>query len=415
MRTERHVLVLALLFFGAMVHCSAAADRIPLILIGHVVSSFNPVTTFLDPDPSVKYTIVPTSESYAAPLSDADAKRWVNRYFPRTYEKLAEFDFAMYSIPYMLPFTDRQISWLRDSVANGDSSALTDQGGLRLDFQYAEFWHTSGMSEIFANDAETVLQTGKVTYTNIGYVIGVKPGVPHQVLEPLVPLGLERIPTLGLFHAVPKEGSVVVAVAEGRFTEIPGAPVDPPWLMRYEFGQGSTWTLCDNFVNPFWCGMYYGSIKGDLQTDVLMNIIWYSVGWRLPDDPLLVHRMRISFRDYLAKRGLEVSLIEFVDRLGANLVPAENALDRADEAKLGAEELYLEQDYEAASESLSRAFALLEEASEISLKQKRRALLWIYTIEWTAVSGTLMVCGVVVYTLMVRRRYYRQVKTTRLV
>ncbi len=415
MPAERSVLLLGLLVFAVLVPHAHGADRIPLILIGHVVSTFNPVTTFLDPDPSVRYTIVPTSESYAAPLSDEDAKRWVKKYFPRTYESLAGFDFAMYSIPYMLPFTDRQISWLRESVRNGDSSALTDQGGLRLDFQYAEFWFTSGMSEIFANDAETVLQTGKVTYTNIGYFIEVNPSVPHQVLGPLVPLGIEDIPTLGLFHALPKEGSVVAAVAKGRFTEIPGAPVDPPWLMRYEYGRGSTWTLCDNFVNPFWCGMYYGDVEGDLQTDVLMNIIWYSVGWELPEDPLLVHRMRISFRDYLAKRGLEVSLIEFVDRLGANLVPAENTLNRADEAKFEAEEQYLEQDYEAASESLSRAFTLLEEASQISLKQKRRALLWIYTIEWTAVSGTLMICGVAVYTLMVRRRYYRQVETTRLV
>ena len=48
--------------------------------------------------------------------------------------------------------------------------------------------------------------------------------------------------------------------------------------MRFEYGSGSSWTLCDNFVNPFWCGMYYGSVEGDLQTDVLMNIIWYSVG-----------------------------------------------------------------------------------------------------------------------------------------
>ncbi len=391
-----------------------AAERIDLILIGHVVSSYNPVTLFLDPDPSVRFVIVPTSQSYAVPLSDEEAKRWVKQYFPRTYEGLADHDFIMYSIPYVVPLTMKQIFWLKQVVQNGDCSALTDQGGLRMDVQYAEFWVNVGLSDLFANDAGQVLQTGKVTYSNMGYRIKVDPDAPHQVLLPLVPLGFEQIPALGLFHTVPKEGAVITARAIGRFLDIPGSPEDPAWLMRYTYGEGSTWTLCDNFVNPFWCGMYYGKVQGDLQTDVLMNVIWYSVGLELPKDAALVHQMRVGFRDYIAKRGLQISLIEFIDRLGASLVPAEKMMDQADFAKAGAEELYLDQDYEGSSVLLSQAFDLLEEASELSLKQKKRALLWIYLIEWTAVSGTLMACGATVYSLMVRRRYYRVVGTTHL-
>lgn len=391
------------------------AERINLVLIGHVVSSYNPVTMFLDPDPSVRYTMVPTSDSYAAPLSDSDAKRYVKQYFPRTYEDLAKYDFIMYSIPYIVPLTLKQISWLKDAVKLGDCSALTDQGGLRMDIQYAEFWVNSGMSDVFANDAEKVLQVGKVTYSNAGYRVKVNREAQHQVLLPLISLGIEKIPALGLFHTIPKEGSVVTAEAVGYFGDLPGSPNTAPWLMHYDYDKGSTWTLCDNFVNPFWCGMYYGKVQGDLQTDVLMNMIWYSVGLELPDDAALVHQMRISFRDYIEKRSLQISVIEFVDRLGANLVPVENVINQADLAKAEAEELYLDQYYDESSERLSDAFDRLEEATELSLAQKRRALLWIYIIEWAAVTGTLMICGVAIYSLMVRRRYYREVSTTRMI
>jgi hypothetical protein len=408
-----HLIVLLVVLSGLSM--ASGVDRIELILIGHVVSTYNPVTTFLDPDPSVRYTLIPTSESYAAPLSDDDAKRYVKQYFPRNYDNLASYDFVMYSIPYILPLTDRQILWLRNVVKNGDASALTDQGGLRMDLVYAEFWVSSGLSEIFANDAEKVLQTGKITYSNMGYRVRVDRDASHQVLLPLVPLGIEEIPTLGLFHAIPKDGAIVTAVAGGQFMEIPGSPENPPWLMRFEYGSGSSWTLCDNFVNPFWCGIYYGSVEGDLQTDVLMNIIWYSVGMELPGDPLLVHRMRIQFRDYLAKRGLQVSLVEFVDRLGANLVPAENLMVQADQAKYEAEELYLEQRYQESSAKLDEALDLLLESSELALRQKELALLWVYIIEWAAVSGTLMISGLTIYSLMIRRRLYREAGTTRLV
>ena len=48
------------------------------------------------------------------------------------------------------------------------------------------------------------------------------------------------------------------------------------------------------------------------------------------------------------------------------------------------------------------------------VKIKDQALFWVYTIEWIAVSATLMVCGSALWTLMVRRRAYREVRTTRL-
>ena len=51
---------------------------------------------------------------------------------------------------------------------------------------------------------------------------------------------------------------------------------------------------------------------------------------------------------------------------------------------------------------------------ERALDARERALLWIFVIEWLVVSGASMVSGFVLWTLMVRRRVYREVETTRL-
>jgi hypothetical protein len=48
-----------------------------------------------------------------------------------------------------------------------------------------------------------------------------------------------------------------------------------------------------------------------------------------------------------------------------------------------------------------------------ALVLKDRALFWIYVIEWLSVSGTFLLAGFVLWTLMVRRRLYRQVASTR--
>jgi hypothetical protein len=44
---------------------------------------------------------------------------------------------------------------------------------------------------------------------------------------------------------------------------------------------------------------------------------------------------------------------------------------------------------------------------------KNRALLWVYMIDWLVTSAALFISGYVLWTLMVRRRLYREAKGTR--
>jgi hypothetical protein len=55
----------------------------------------------------------------------------------------------------------------------------------------------------------------------------------------------------------------------------------------------------------------------------------------------------------------------------------------------------------------------IDDALDLAQDVKDKALLWIYITEATAVTGTLMISGIVIWALMIKRRLYREVKTTR--
>jgi hypothetical protein len=52
--------------------------------------------------------------------------------------------------------------------------------------------------------------------------------------------------------------------------------------------------------------------------------------------------------------------------------------------------------------------------SDDAVKLKSRALRWVYLTEWLVTTGTLLASGYVAYSLLVRRRLYREIGTTRL-
>jgi hypothetical protein len=62
---------------------------------------------------------------------------------------------------------------------------------------------------------------------------------------------------------------------------------------------------------------------------------------------------------------------------------------------------------------VSEAIAQQREIMIMSLKAKDRALLWIYAIEWFTFTGTLLVSGFVLWSLMVKRRLYAGVGSSR--
>jgi hypothetical protein len=56
----------------------------------------------------------------------------------------------------------------------------------------------------------------------------------------------------------------------------------------------------------------------------------------------------------------------------------------------------------------------LREAFGLALRLKDRALQWIHGIEWAVLAGTSVLVSSLIWALMVRRRLYREARSTRL-
>jgi hypothetical protein len=149
--------------------------------------------------------------------------------------------------------------------------------------------------------------------------------------------------------------------------------------------------------------------------DFVLNHIYFVADVPVPEDPELAHGVRALLGSYIEQKSLTISFIDFISKFGANTAPLERKLGELEKRKKEADVLYLESDYEGSKEAIA---AVMEEFVEIeseSVRIRRRALMWIYLTEWIAVSGTSMFAGFIIWTLMVKRRLYKEVITTRLI
>ncbi len=63
---------------------------------------------------------------------------------------------------------------------------------------------------------------------------------------------------------------------------------------------------------------------------------------------------------------------------------------------------------------LTEANDQLNTASEKIWKLKDQALLWVYVTEWLVVSGVGLICGFFLWSVMIRRKLYKEVTVSRL-
>jgi hypothetical protein len=143
------------------------------------------------------------------------------------------------------------------------------------------------------------------------------------------------------------------------------------------------------------------------------NMILYSMDRPLISDiPARRETLRL-FTTFYTQKSIILSMLEWVDAFGANTLALTDRLSQLDGGLDDATEDYLEQDYTTAITFLSSMTSIAKEISNEVIRLKDQALLWVYLVEWLAVSGTSLVCAFVLWSLMVRKRAYREVATTR--
>ena len=128
----------------------------------------------------------------------------------------------------------------------------------------------------------------------------------------------------------------------------------------------------------------------------------------------MIHDLRARFAQYRQEKAVLLSLLDFIGRFGANTQPVEVLVRGADALKERSFDAYAEGSYEEALRLIRDASRKMSSISADAVKLKAKALLWVYITEWSAVTGVLFVSGLALYSLMIRRRVYREVETTRL-
>ena len=370
-----------------------ATGRVRMLLIGETFSQL-PAIRYMLSDPMLEVTLIPAGSV----VDEKTSRRFVRIYMPRSKSELLEnydlvelFDF----VPYAL--LDKHIQWIHDSVyEDGVGLALVEMG-----------WYA--VPDWTGNDAAAWMATVLYKAYPADLVIGKqnKRTAYMKVLvrdPPLVDLpGFEKADLTEVQHhgiQVARPGSVV-------FTRWRAGNEDA--IIGGRYGAGATLMIPMGWDNvPLWTQEGW-----DYFISFVSNHAYYVARVPLPEDPNLVQALRVAFSEYLTRKSLATSFLDFISGFGARTDRIEQLLSEMESDRKEAQSLYIKGDYQASWQAITSILERFQAITDESMKLRRRALMWIYTIEWFVVTGTLFLAGLALWTLMVKRRLYREVATTR--
>ena len=364
-------------------------------------------------DPLFRTTFVPATLRdwmMSGPMpaqSVADIHRMVRIYMPRTLDQLtSNFDVIVLSDADVL-VTGPYIHELAEGVSKR-----------RLGLFMGGGWESFGGNGLFQPWGDTpvgqLLPTGDV----VGYWD--ESPVQHVVFDR---------PNHQLITSIPWDWknpdlSAPIKWHHNLVTVKPGADQ----LAHVEVGSGRedplmiTWTLPDGarvfaltseIHRFFWVGGEWGN-PWTYAYDLGSNLMIYLDRRPVPQDVYLVHEARSKIQQIRQRRALLMSLLDFAESFGANTNRILSSVAAMDKTISEGDSLYLKLDYEGMLKTYSTVEQMLKNIEAQAVKLKERALIWVYTIEWVAVSATTTLCGFVLWSLMVRRRYYRPVRVSRM-
>jgi hypothetical protein len=209
---------------------------------------------------------------------------------------------------------------------------------------------------------------------------------------------------IGGNEIIPKAGSDTLA----EYRDYMGRWTNPYWT-TWDVGEGlslaqsSDWTPAGGSVLMRW--PYY--------PDYAVNLMIFLSQNPIPTEVDLIHRLRGKYLDYRSTKRYLLSIMDFAEKLGANMAPVYNVITSADDKYDLSVTDYIDYDFEGARDLIESSVEDLQDASGLAFKLKDQVMFWIYLIEWSVLTATLIIAGSVVWTLMVRRRLYKEAESTR--
>ncbi len=348
------------------------------------------------------FTVVPVPASLGYFTGDALLK-FMRQYIPRTYQTYVEtVDLLVLSDSDRSLFTSQQEFWFRDGVVQR-GQGLVMGGGFEAfgGFAYGRSWKGSAVEEALPVEC----MSNQAWDIRPFFARPAEDARDHPFVRSLPWDGMP--PFNGMNIVTPKQSSIVL------LWSVPTALGDPeyPVLIYWEVGKGASVAHTPDW-NPGWGSTVMND--WELYQDYIVNIVYLASGLSIPQDLQLVHAVRTELAGYALQRSLILSVLEFAESFGGNTAPLEKRLYETEPLRRQAEGLYLDQAYDSVLETMALVRQELSALSADAVKLKDQTMLWVYLVEWLAVSVSSLVCGFSLWTLMVRRKAYREVSTTRL-
>ncbi len=384
---------------------SQEAEKINILLMGGIGTTHY-LHDYFREEPLIEYTPIPCR---GVPGGSSAAKKMIRLYFPRTYEEMKEYDFIWLRSPEYYYFTTKQDKWMYDAVTEG-AGGINDASVLSMIAQLNIAWATSALQVAFPNEAPAVAEKGGGVSPISIFTVQINRQFEDPVLTPFIPYDVEKVTCSCGRFVIPRETAKTMAWQIGNF---PGH-AKVPYLIVWDYEEGRTMTTGDCGGTQGWIRPPKTSSDNLYAPDIVVNLILYSTGRDLIEDVDVFHRLKTTFTEYRNKKAVLISLRDFVDKFGANTEKIHEMVEELEAMAREGEEHYLNQEFVECEASMNKAFDYYKDVEAEVKKLKDEALLWVYVIEWAVTTSVLIISGFVLWTLMVRRRLYRDIKTTKM-
>ncbi len=373
---------------------------IGLLLLGDVGRAGSPINDWLDQDLIIDYFEIPMAQRS---LSEAELVKYTAIYLPRTLKRLLElYDMIVICEEeelFVWYTTVKQQMMMHEAV--GKEGVALFNAVANEDYEEAR-WAATTLAELMPHDYAGDF---KILPGSFRIAVDLGSDLP-PIFTPFAALGIERYAGSWCRRLYPKIGSTIWAQV---------VPHNAPFFVSWIVGDkgARTSNVANDLDEPWWGSSMRGqSSANPYGGDLFLNMVYWSVGKEPIVDIYKVHMLRASLADYLLLRSVTISIVEFIDRFGANVVALEEDLALITEGRSVARQLYFEQRYDEAISHVASMFEAMQGIERKAVELKKRAFLWMYLVEWSVVTGALFVIAFVTWSLMVRRRLYREVGMT---
>ncbi len=404
----RVALVLSVLAMLLLLPACHGGEKIRILIAGNV-ESIGYLRRFFDSEPGVTYHAVPARDPGALfGLREADLVRMIRQYFPRTYEDLTTSDVLILTSPEYYLFTPKQDQWMYQAITEG-MGGINDMSVFSIVSGIAESWSNSITQRAFPNDAPAVTARSCGESPGSAFRVVINREASFPILTGFIPFGVEDVIAPGGSRMViHREGSEVLAWQLGNFGNV---KVD--YIAAWEYESGRTITN-GNGMGICWQGYPTNPRDNQYSPDILMNMVYWLAQRKLIEDIAVFHRIKSNFAEYRSRMSVLISLTDFVDKFGANTQRIQTELNVLNDLYDKAAAHYLDQDFVKCESSILDGIKHFPKAEDVAKKEKNKALVWAYVIEWLMTASTLFLSGFILWTLMVRRKLYREIDATRL-